>query len=173
MLNCVLFIFFSRISQYPSLKLDFLICLQFIFVYGVREYSNLMFIFMAERSFTISSIVAVTNLHPKDPWRRVPLSPHPLQQLLFLESLATAILTGVMQYCCSHVFRETNSLRRTMQTVECSLLHWWTQGKVSSQPRTPHIFVKALYILSVCAQTHIPKFSETSLNKEKERYNQS
>ena len=26
--------------------------------------------------------------------------------------------------CCSHAFRETNSLRRTMQIVERSLLHW-------------------------------------------------
>ena len=26
--------------------------------------------------------------------------------------------------CCSHAFRETNSLRRTMQIVECSLLHF-------------------------------------------------
>ena len=34
--------------------------------------------------------------------------------------------------CCSHVFRETNSLWRTMQIVECSLLHRWAQGRVSS-----------------------------------------
>ena len=45
------------------------------------------------------------------------------------------------------------------------------ESPLSQGPR--HIFVKTLYILSVCAQTHIPKFSETSLNKEKERYNQS
>ena len=35
-------------------------------------------------------------------------------------------------YCCSHEFRETNSLRRTMQIVECSLSHQWAQGRVSS-----------------------------------------
>ena len=34
--------------------------------------------------------------------------------------------------CCSHTFRETNSLRRTMQIVECSLLHRRAQGRVSS-----------------------------------------
>ena len=34
-------------------------------------------------------------------------------------------------------------------------------------------FVKILYTLSVRAQTHLPKFPETSLNKGKERYNQS
>ena len=38
-----------------------------------------------------------------------------------------------------------------------------------SQP----VFVKTLYTLSVHAQTHLSKFSETSLNKGKERYNQS
>ena len=35
------------------------------------------------------------------------------------------------------------------------------------------VFVKTLYTLSVRAQTHLPKFPETSLNKGKERYNQS
>ena len=34
--------------------------------------------------------------------------------------------------CCSHAFQETSSLRRTMQIVECSSLHWWAQGRVSS-----------------------------------------
>ena len=34
--------------------------------------------------------------------------------------------------CCSHRFREPNSLRRTMQIVGCSLLHWQAQGRVSS-----------------------------------------
>ena len=38
-------------------------------------------------------------------------------------------------YCCSHAFRETNSLRRTMQIVEGGLLHQWAQGRVSSWPR--------------------------------------
>ena len=33
---------------------------------------------------------------------------------------------------CSHVFWETNSLRRTMQIVEGSLLHRRAQGRVSS-----------------------------------------
>ena len=34
--------------------------------------------------------------------------------------------------CYSHAFQETNSLRRTMQIVECSLSHWRAQGRVSS-----------------------------------------
>ena len=55
-----------------------------------------------------------------------------------------------------------------MQIAECSLLHPRAQGR---GPR--RVFVKTLYTLSVDAQTHLPKFSETSLNKGKERYNQS
>ena len=39
-------------------------------------------------------------------------------------------LDGII--CYSHAFRETNSLRRTMQTVECSLLHQHAQGRVPS-----------------------------------------
>ena len=34
------------------------------------------------------------------------------------------------------------------------------------------LFVKTLYTLSVLAQTHLPKFLETSLDKVKERYDQ-
>ena len=34
--------------------------------------------------------------------------------------------------CYSHAFRETNSLRRTMQIVECGLLHQRAQGRVFS-----------------------------------------
>ena len=33
---------------------------------------------------------------------------------------------------CSHTFQETNSLRRTVQIVEFSLLHRRAQGRVSS-----------------------------------------
>ena len=33
-------------------------------------------------------------------------------------------------WCCSHAFWETNSLRRTMQIVECSLLHRRAQGSL-------------------------------------------
>ena len=35
-------------------------------------------------------------------------------------------------YCYSHAFQETNSLRRTMQIVKCSLLYQQTQDRVSS-----------------------------------------
>ena len=35
------------------------------------------------------------------------------------------------------------------------------------------VFVKTLYTLSVLAQTHLPQFLETSLDKVKERYDQS
>ena len=44
--------------------------------------------------------------------------------------------------CCSHAFWETNSLRRTMQIVECSFLHRRAQGRVSSYPRTLTSFSK-------------------------------
>ena len=31
--------------------------------------------------------------------------------------------------CCSHAFCETHSLGRTMQRVECSVLHWWPKAE--------------------------------------------
>ena len=45
------------------------------------------------------------------------------------------------------------------------------ESLLSQGPRP--VFVKTLYTLSVHAQTHLPKFPETSLNKGKERYNES
>ena len=53
---------------------------------------------------------------------------------------------------------------------------YYTEGPKSESPLSQGpqlVFVKTLYTLSVHAQTHLPKFSETSLNKGKERYNQS
>ena len=76
-------------------------------------------------------------------------------------------------YCRSHAFRETNSLRRTMQKWSAV---YDTAGPKAESPLSQGlrpVFVKTSYTLSVRAQTHLPKFPETSLNKGKERYNQS
>ena len=59
-----------------------------------------------------------------------------------------------------------------MQIVECSLLlsTLAAQGRVFLLAKDPQpVFVKTLYTLSVSAQTHLPKFPETSLNKGRER----
>ena len=45
------------------------------------------------------------------------------------------------------------------------------ESPLSQGPRLT--FVTTLYTLSVHAETHLPKFPETSLNKGRERYNQS
>ena len=42
------------------------------------------------------------------------------------------------------------------------------ESPLSQGPRP--VFLKTLYSLSVCAQTNLPKFPETSLNKGKERH---
>ena len=57
-------------------------------------------------------------------------------------------------HCCSHAFWETNSLRRTMQVVECSLLHHLHQRTKAESPLSQGpqpVFVKTLYTVSVRA----------------------
>ena len=61
---------FSRISLYPSFHF-FIYTIWNLFLYEVREYANIIVVLMVEIIFTVSSIVAVTNLHPRYCWRRV------------------------------------------------------------------------------------------------------
>ena len=60
-----------------------------------------------------------------------------------------------------------------MQVVEAL---YYTGGPKAESPfsQGPQpVFVKTLYTLRVRAQTHLPKFLETSLDKVKVRYDQS
>ena len=71
--------------------------------------------------------------------------------------------------CCSHAFRETNSLRRIIQIVEC--IYYTGEPKAESplSPGPRPVFVKTLYTLSVRAQIYLPQIPETSLNKGKRK----
>ena len=60
-----------------------------------------------------------------------------------------------------------------MQIVEYSLLHRRAEAESPFSQGPRPVFVKILYTISVRAQTHLPKFPETSLNKGRERDNQS
>ena len=81
---------------------------------------------------------------------------NPFTQLDLMQSQKILIMDNSFQYfflphtlfCYSHAIRETDSLRRTMQIVECSLLRRRAQGRVSSQPRTPS---------SICENLLYPK----------------
>ena len=53
---------------------------------------------------------------------------------------------------------------------------YYTRGPKAESPLSQGpqpVFVKTLYTLSVCTKTHLPNFLETSLDKVKERYDQS
>ena len=52
------------------------------------------------------------------------------KKLIYIHSKLLFILP--YHSCCSYAFQETNSLRRTMQIVESSLLYWRAHDRVSS-----------------------------------------
>ena len=54
-----------------------------------------------------------------------------LDLIEYLKTYGQRFMT-VYKRCYSHAFRETDSLRRTMQIVKCSLLCRRAQGRVSS-----------------------------------------
>ena len=73
------------------------------------------------------------------------------------------------------------AMRSGKQTHSEGQCKWWSAVYHTSGPKAESplsqgprpVFVKILYTLSVRAQTHLPKFLETSLDKVKERYDQS
>ena len=66
---CPLYIV-SRTSLYPSLHF-FIYTIWNLFLCEAREYCNIIVVSMVEIFFTVSSIAAATNLHPRYWWRRV------------------------------------------------------------------------------------------------------
>ena len=76
---------------------------------------------------------------------------HDWSDLAHTCGLSHSAACGIFLYCWSHVFWETNSLRRTMQIVECSLLRRRAQGRVSSWPRTlTSVCENLLYPMCMC-----------------------
>ena len=72
----------------------------------------------------------------------------------------------------------TRSGKQTHSEGQC---REWSTVYYSGRPKAESplsqgpqpVFLKTLYTLSVRAQTHLPKFPAASLNKGRERYNQS
>ena len=90
-----------------------------------------------------------------------------------VKSESHSVMFNSLRPCCSHAFRETNSLRRGMQIVECSLLHpAWGGPKAESPISQGPCLTFVLIYLRFTVQAYIPKFFKPSLESVKGRYNQ-
>ena len=81
--------------------------------------------------------------------------------------------SGVFQLLQPHVLGKQTYLKGPCRQWSAV---YYIRGPKAESPLSQGpqpIFVKTLYTLSVCAQTHLPKFPETNLNEGKETYNQS
>ena len=101
-----------------------------------------------------------TSLQSHQPWRSVPLSPHPLQHLLSPEFLILAILTGVrwnlrvVLICISLMIKDAEHFLRCFSAIR------YSSGENSLFSSEPHFlmglfdflestFLSSLYILDI------------------------
>ena len=155
--SCPVYIFLKNFIV-SIITFGYLYCIYF--VYGVRKFSNFILIFISEGTLTVSSIVPVTNFHPKHQWRSVPLSAQPLQHLLFVDRFAMAILTSVMwclavvQICISLIFNDVDIISCGFFWKGCELYLYLEVGFLNAclvlnyfSMATHKTFLEGMYVI--------------------------
>ena len=74
-----------------------------------------------------------------------------------------------MSSCCSHGFWETNSLKDDADSGGQFITPVGPRQSLLLAKDPDQYFAKTLYTLSIGAQTHLPKFLETSLNNKEKK----